>query len=49
VAKSIYHSRGWLKRLISGPIERLAELPRVKFPMLAPRGPGKPGFRWSPL
>ena len=38
VAKSIYHSHGWLKRLISGPIERLVELPRSRFPMVAPNG-----------
>ena len=38
VAKSIYHSHGWLKRLISGPIERLVELPRSRFPTVAPNG-----------
>lgn len=38
VAKSIYHSRGWLKRLLSGPIEKLAELPRSRFSMVTPDG-----------
>ncbi len=38
VAKSIYQSREWLTRLISGPIERLAELPRARFPMIGPGG-----------
>jgi len=36
LARSIYQSRDWLKRLISGPIERATELPRSRFPMLAP-------------
>jgi hypothetical protein len=35
LAKSIYQSRGWLARLISGPIEKRAELPRSRFPMVA--------------
>ena len=38
LAKSIYHSRDWLKRLISGPVEKFAELPRSRFPMMAPNG-----------
>ena len=38
LAKSIYQSREWLSRLISGPIERLAELPGSRFPMVAPSG-----------
>ncbi len=38
LAKSLYQSRGWLKRLIAGPIEKLAELPRSRFPMVAPNG-----------
>lgn len=38
VAKSIYHSRGWLKRLIAGPIERLAGLPSPRFRMVASNG-----------
>lgn len=37
LAKSVYHSRDWLGRLISGPIERLVEPPRFKFPMVAPQ------------
>jgi len=35
LAKSIYQSRGLLARLISGPIEKGAELPRSRFPMVA--------------
>ena len=38
LAKSIYDSRDWLKRLISGPVEKFAELPRSRFPMIAPNG-----------
>ena len=38
LAKSIYQSRGWLKRLIAGPIEKSAELPRSRFRMVAPQG-----------
>ena len=38
LARSIYQSRNWLRRLIAGPIERLAELPRPRFPMVAPNG-----------
>ena len=38
LAKSIYQSRGWLKRLIAGPIEKSAELPRSRFRMAAPQG-----------
>ena len=38
LAKSIYDSRDWLKRLISGPVEKFAELPRSRFPMMAPNG-----------
>jgi radical SAM superfamily enzyme YgiQ (UPF0313 family) len=38
LAKSIYHSRDWLARLISGPIEKLAELPRPRFSMVTPHG-----------
>jgi len=38
VARSIYESREWLVRLMAGPIERLAELPRPRFPMVAPNG-----------
>jgi hypothetical protein len=38
LAKSIYQSRGWLKRLIAGPIEKLAELPRSRFPVVPPNG-----------
>jgi hypothetical protein len=37
VAKSVYQSRDWLKRLISGPIERVADLPQLKFCMVEPR------------
>jgi hypothetical protein len=36
VAKSIYRSRDWLKRLVLGPIERVTRLPSPRFPMLAP-------------
>jgi hypothetical protein len=36
LVKSIYKSRAWLARLISGPIEKLAELPRARFPMFPP-------------
>ncbi|MGO9114797.1 MAG: B12-binding domain-containing radical SAM protein [Thermoguttaceae bacterium] len=38
LVKSIYKSREWLTRLISGPIEKLAELPRARFPMIGPNG-----------
>ena len=38
LAKSTYQLRGWLKRLISGPIEKPAELPRSRFPMVVPNG-----------
>ncbi|MGA2068415.1 MAG: radical SAM protein [Thermoguttaceae bacterium] len=38
LAKSIYQSRGWLKRLIAGPIEKSAELPRSRFRMVTPQG-----------
>lgn len=38
LAKSIYQSRSWLARLVSGPIEKLAELPRSRFPMVPPTG-----------
>ncbi|MHB1035256.1 MAG: B12-binding domain-containing radical SAM protein [Pirellulales bacterium] len=38
LAKSIHQSRGWLKRLIAGPIEKSAELPRSRFRMVAPQG-----------
>jgi hypothetical protein len=38
LAKSIYQSRGWLKRLITGSIEKSAELPRSRFRMLVPQG-----------
>ena len=38
LAKSIYQSRNWLGRLIAGPIEKLAELPRSRFPTVAPNG-----------
>ncbi|MGA2069493.1 MAG: hypothetical protein ABSG86_31365 [Thermoguttaceae bacterium] len=38
LAKSIYQSRAWLARLISGPIEKLAELPQSRFRMVAPQG-----------
>ena len=36
VTKSIYHVRDWLRRLLSGPIERFYELPRPKFRMVVP-------------
>lgn len=36
VAKSAYHSRDWLQRLMAGPVERAAELPQPRFPMVAP-------------
>lgn len=35
LAKSIYHSRDWLQRLICGPIEKCAEIPRSRIPMVA--------------
>ena len=38
LAKSIYQTRGWLKRLIAGPIEKSAELPRSRFRMVGPQG-----------
>lgn len=38
LGKSICQSRAWLTRLISGPIEKRAELPRSRFPMVAPQG-----------
>ena len=38
LAKSIYQLRGWLKRLIAGPIEKSAELPRSRFRMVVPQG-----------
>ena len=38
LAKSIYQLRGWLKRLIAGPIEKSAALPRSRFRMVAPQG-----------
>ena len=38
LAKSVYQLRVWLARLIVGPIERLAELPPTKFPIVAPNG-----------
>jgi radical SAM superfamily enzyme YgiQ (UPF0313 family) len=38
VAKSIYQSGDWLGRLMAGPVERLAELPQPRFPMVAPNG-----------
>ncbi len=38
VTKSIFRLRGWLGRLISGPVEKLAELPRPRFLMVAPQG-----------
>ena len=34
-ARSIYQSRDWLERLMAGPVERLAELPQPRFPMVA--------------
>lgn len=36
LAKSIYQSRGWLVSLVTGPIERLAGIPRPRYPLLAP-------------
>lgn len=36
VTKSVYHLRDWLARLMSGPVEKHAELPRSRFPMIAP-------------
>ena len=47
LAKSIYQSREWLTRLISGPIERLAELPRARFPMIGPGGVSSEFIRGS--
>jgi len=38
LVKSLYQLREWLARLISGPIEKLAGLPRSRFPMVAPSG-----------
>lgn len=38
VARSVYNVRGWLRRLVSGPVERLQELPRPKFRMVVPAG-----------
>ena len=38
LVKSLYQLRDWLARLIVGPIERLAELPRARFSMIAPSG-----------
>ena len=38
LAKSAYHSRDWLRRLMAGPVERLAKLPQPRFPMVAPHG-----------
>lgn len=36
LAKSVYQMRDWLRRLVSGPIERFMELPRPKFQMVVP-------------
>jgi radical SAM superfamily enzyme YgiQ (UPF0313 family) len=36
VAKSIYHVRDWLRRLVTQQIERFSELPPPKFPMVVP-------------
>jgi hypothetical protein len=38
LAKSVYQSRGWIARLISGPIEKGVEVPRPRFPMITPKG-----------
>ena len=37
VVKSVHHLRGWLRRLLSGQIERDYELPRPKFRMVVPQ------------
>jgi len=34
--KSVYHIRDWLKRMVTGPLERFNELPPPKFPMVVP-------------
>lgn len=36
LAKSILRSRKWFMRLVVGPIERVAELPQARFPIVAP-------------
>lgn len=36
VVKSVYQFRDWLRRLVSGPIERFSELPPPKFRMVFP-------------
>lgn len=48
VAKSAWNLRGWFRRLISGSVERLNEIPRPKFPMIAPQGVDQMLARWCP-
>ena len=36
VVKSLVQASDWIRRLVSGPIERLSEPPRPKFPMVVP-------------
>jgi hypothetical protein len=39
VARSLYQVRDWLRRMLTGPIERFSEPPTPKFPMIAPAAP----------
>jgi len=36
LARSVYQARDWLKRLLTGPIERFTEAPTPRFSMIAP-------------
>jgi len=47
LAKSVYQVRDWLRRLVSGPIERFAEMPLPKFRMVFP-GQGDLGLAPCP-
>ncbi len=38
LVKSMYLSRDWFRRLVTGPIERFSDLPRIKFRMMVPEG-----------
>jgi hypothetical protein len=45
VVRSAWGAAGYLRRLATGPVERLHDVPVPKFPLVAPTQPDAPGVR----
>ena len=46
-AKSTYQIRNWLRRLVTGQVERFSELPTPKFPMVSPESVDRALASWT--